>query len=264
MSQLSIFDAMSDAAGIQSRPAPAAVTPRMVTGDVARRQFVSEFRHTAPYLRRWDVFSDFITLAASELDITRVRTPENIERSHKICDRYQPADLQKLKNLFCLLVAALEGGFQDFLGSVFMELELGSGDMGQFFTPYSLSRLMASVLTGDIEQQLKRCPWVTLDEPTSGAGGMVIAFAEAMLNAGYNPSTQLLVTTTDIDPVAADMTFIQLSLLGIPAIVHTGNTLNLTVSRTRCTPVYWIENWPDRIRSHERIQAMRQFLAGIA
>ena len=137
MSQLSIFDAMGDAAGIQSRPAPAAVTPRMVTGDVARKKFVSEFRHTAPYLRRWDVFSDFITLAASELDITRIRTPENIERSRKICDRYQPADLQKLKNLFCLLVAALEGGFQDFLGSVFMELELGSGDMGQFFTPYS-------------------------------------------------------------------------------------------------------------------------------
>lgn len=55
----------------------------------------------------------------------------------------------------------------------------------------------------------------------------MIAFAEIMLQAGLNPATQLQVTTIDIDPLAADMTFVQLSLLGIPAIVNTGNTLTL-------------------------------------
>jgi len=94
------------------------------------------FSDTGRHLRRWDVFSDFITLAASELDMARIRTPENIECSRKICDRYNTADLENLKTLFCLLVCALERKFQDFLGSVFMEL--GSRDMGQSFTPYSV------------------------------------------------------------------------------------------------------------------------------
>lgn len=51
---------------------------------------------------------------------------------------------------------------------------------------------------------------------------MVIAFAYWMAEAGYNPSEQLYATCTDIDPMVADMAFIQLSLLGIPAKVVTG------------------------------------------
>lgn len=42
--------------------------------------------------------------------------------------------------------------------------------------------------------------------------------------------------TADIDPVAADMTFIQLSLLGIAAEVVTGNTLTMQFRRVRYTP----------------------------
>ncbi|VDA18021.1 hypothetical protein BANRA_05370 [Klebsiella pneumoniae] len=61
---------------------------RMMTIDQARRQFISVFRDTARSLRRWEVFSDFITLAASELDMARIRTPENIEQSRKICAKY--------------------------------------------------------------------------------------------------------------------------------------------------------------------------------
>ncbi|NCF08975.1 hypothetical protein [Kosakonia sp. MH5] len=119
-----------------------------------------------------------------------------------------------------------------------MKLELGSSEMGQLFTPYPLARLIAGLTAGnELQQQLTTCSWVTLSEPTSGAGGMVIAFAEVMLARGFNPAEQLLVTATDIDPLAADMTFIQLSLLGISAIVNTGNSLALTVNRTRTTSV---------------------------
>lgn len=262
MSQLSIFDVLNGlstprpAEPVQ-KPAAAVVSP-IVSSDEARRQFIREFQLTARYHRRLEVFRDFITLAASELDLARIRTQENIDASRRICARYEAKDFEQLEKLFALLVTALQGKFHDFLGSVYMELELGSGDMGQFFTPYSLARVMAGLLCGDIAQQLKACPWVTLNEPTSGAGGMVIAYAEAMLDAGFNPATQLLVTTTDIDPVAADMTFIQLSLLGIPAIVNTGNTLSLSVSRTRWTPVWYFNNWP------ERVQAMRKFMAGLS
>lgn len=64
----------------------------------------------------------------------------------------------------------------------------------------------------------------------------------------------------DIDSVAADMAFIQLSLLGIPAEVVTGNTLTMKLNRVRYTPVYYINNFGKRLDDLRRISAMREFL----
>ena len=86
------------------------------------------------------------------------------------------------------------------------------------------------------QETIKREGWMTLDEPACGSAGMVIAFAYWMAEAGYNPSEQLYATCTDIDPMVADMAFIQLALLGIPAKVVTGNTLTLKANRVRYTP----------------------------
>ncbi|MEA9392679.1 N-6 DNA methylase [Acerihabitans sp. TG2] len=238
-------------------PAEVKLPRAMITSEEARKQFIRVFSHTGRHLRRWDVFCDFITLAASELDMATIRTPENIERSRKICDRYEADDLDNLKTLFCLLVAALEGKFQDFLGSVFMELELGSGDMGQYFTPYELQSMMAKMLMHDVTETIKTQGWVTLSEPCCGAAGMVIAYAECLLEAGLNPSEQLLVHCIDIDPVAADMAFIQLGLLGIPAEVVTGNTLTMQFNRVRYTPVYYINEWQARIDLRQKFEAMK-------
>ncbi len=266
MSQLSIFDALQE---VMAPALPTTVTaprslPARIVPQETRQAFIREFRQTATYLRRSEVFRDFVTLVASELDLARIHTPESRARCSQITARYKPVDIGRIHTLFSLLVQALSEAHQDFLGSVYMELELGADEMGQYFTPHHVSSLLAQLTAGDLLAQLKSCPWISLQEPTSGAGGMVIAFAEVMLEAGLNPSSQLLVTTIDIDPLAADMTFVQLSLLGIPAIVNTGNTLTLKVNLTRHTPVWYFNDWPERIRSHERIQAMRAFMASLA
>ena len=215
----------------------------MIGPEEARRQFISVCRHTAPYMRRLEVFRDFISLAARELDMARIRTPENIEESRRICDRYKPGDLSDFKQLFCLMVTALEGKFQDFLGSLLMELELGAAEMAQFFTPYDLQLMMAKMLSQDVPDVVARQGWVTVDEPACGGAGMVIAWAQCMLE---------------------DIAFVQLSLLGIPAEVITGNTLTLQVKCVRYTPVYYLNNWADRLAFRSRIDAMRKFMARAA
>lgn len=234
----------------------------MMTIEEARRQFVSVFMDTARNLRRWEVFSDFITLAASELDMARIRTPENIERSREICAKYGASDISNLHTLFCLMVCALEAKFHDFLGAIFMELELGDDRNGQYFTPYHLQSLMAKLLMPDVEQTIRREGFVTVSDPASGAAGMIVAYAENLLAAGYNPSEHMFGSCIDIDPVAADMAFIQLSLLGIPAEVVTGNTLTMQLNRVRYTPVYYINNFEKRLEDQRRINAMREFLRG--
>ncbi|HAS0921915.1 N-6 DNA methylase [Enterobacter cloacae] len=269
MSQLSFasfFDQAKEAAPVTPvKPALPAVNAqtmprRMMSIEDARRQFVSVFRNTARNLRRWEVFSDFITLAASELDMARIRTPENIERSREICAKYSESDINNMHALFGLMICALEAKFHDFLGAIFMELELGDDRNGQYFTPYNVQSLLARLLMPDVDETIRREGFVTLSDPASGAAGMIVAYAEYLLEAGYNPSEQMFGSCIDIDPIAADMAFIQLSLLGIPAEVVTGNTLTMQLNRVRYTPVYYINNFEKRLKEQRRIAAMRKFL----
>jgi hypothetical protein len=60
----------------------------------------------------------------------------SIEHCRKICARYEATDIAKMQEMFCLMVCALEAKFHDFLGAIFMELELGDNFRGQYFTPY--------------------------------------------------------------------------------------------------------------------------------
>lgn len=272
MSQLSFasfFDRVKEAApATPVKPALPAVNAqtmphRMMGIEEARRRFITVFGDTARNLRRWEVFSDFITLAASELDMARIRTPDNIARSREICAKYGERDISNLHELFGLMVCALEAKFHDFLGAIFMELELGDDRNGQYFTPYNVQSLLAKLLMPDIDETIRREGFVTVSDPASGAAGMIVAYAELLLEAGYNPSEQMFGSCIDIDPIAADMAFIQLSLLGIPAEVVTGNTLTMQLKRVRYTPVYYINNFEKRLEEQRRIAAMRKFLQGL-
>ena len=97
----------------------------------------------------------------------------------------------------------------------------------------------------------------------AGAAGMLIAYAECLLEADINPSMHMFGSCIDIDPVAADMAFIQLSLLGIAAEVVTGNTLTMQFRRVRYTPVYYLNDFEKRLADLTRFRAMRDFMRGI-
>ncbi len=54
----------------------------------SRSRFIRVFKDKpGRHLGRWEVFSDFLSLAASELDMARIRTPESMEHCRKICAR---------------------------------------------------------------------------------------------------------------------------------------------------------------------------------
>ena len=97
-----------------------------------------------------------------------------------------------------------------------MELELGSNGMGQYFTPYSVQSMMARMMMPGVKESIRREGFVTISDPASGAAGMIIAYAECLLDAGYDHSNHMFGSCIDIDPIAADMAFVQLSLLGYP------------------------------------------------
>lgn len=208
--------------------------------DIHRKEFVKLFRETARYHHRYQVFRDFVTMAAVALENVILQCDELENEYFQTIASYEKDDLNRMARLLGLVTSGLDAGMCDFLGSIFMELEISSKEMGQFFTPFSLSELIAGLVMGQRVQELADgAPYVTLDEPTCGAGGMVIAAAKVLLDRGYNPQTQLLVQCTDLDPVAARMCFVQLSLLGIPACVRIGNSLSQKITREMYTPFWY-------------------------
>lgn len=230
--------------------------------DHYRREFIRLFRETARYHHRHEVFRDFAEMATLAVQNVFLRSPDLEKEYLAIAGRYQPDDVNRMTQLLGGLTGALECQPGDFLGQIFMELEIGSDHMGQFFTPYHLSALMARLTAGDVLSELEHKPFITLQEPAVGAGSMVIAFAEVLAEQGINYQDKLFASCMDIDATAAHMCYLQLSLLGIPAEVVIGNTLTLVVRRTYRTPMWYVGNWQERLGTADVIDALCRFLKG--
>ena len=132
----------------------------------------------------------------------------------------------------------LDGGC-DFLGQVVVELELSSQHMGQFFTPYDVSRMMAEMTFDTVDEIIAEQGFVTVQEPACGAGGMIIAAADVIEAKGFDIGRQLYVDATDISPMCFKMSYLQASLRGIPAMIRRGNTLSREMFEHAVTPAFF-------------------------
>ncbi len=221
------------------------------------QQFVSLFNQTAPCENRWQVFSDFVHMAACSL-YNAVHRDEAFEADYmQRVARYSAEDAHNMSRLLAEVIQGLEFCPTDFLGQIFMNLELGNARHGQYFTPYSVSYTMARMTLSDGLSVLTsgERDFITVSDPACGAGGMIVAMAEAMLEAGFNPQKQMVAYCVDIDPVAAMMCYIQLSLMGIPAIVATGNSLTVDIKREMATPMFVLGHWHHRWQAGQTRQA---------
>ena len=145
--------------------------------------------------------------------------------------------------------SAVEGNapFADWAGELYMDSGTSNGKAGQFFTPYHVSKLMAECnfdkdkLKAEIAEDPDRV--ITIAEPTCGAGGLIVAAIDVLKDAGINYAWNAFVDCGDIDARCVHMTYLTLSLLGVPAVVRRGDALMLDYSETWFTPAYLMA-WP--------------------
>jgi len=124
----------------------------------------------------------------------------------------------------------------DFIGPVFSELSADAG-MGQFFTPYSLSYMMAKMTLGDDPRSMiGEKGYVSMMEPACGVGGMILATNVALREAGFDVAREVHWTAVDVDRRAFCACYLQLALTDVSADVYRGNSLgpleNLVGCRT--------------------------------
>lgn len=162
----------------------------------------------------------------------------------EVVGRYSKKEMDGFRAVWAAVVEALERTPVDVLGNAYEELEVANKAAGQFFTPYHLCELMAETMVDEaLIAKVQAEGFVTVGEPASGSGAMIIALANVMRKKGLDPQRQLHVTTIDKSATAAYMCYIQLSLLGIPAAVWIGNTLSMEMQEKFLTPMHIIGGW---------------------
>lgn len=222
-----------------------------VTADGHRRDMVRLLKENATRADLWNVWSDFVEMSAlaiaNAVDLAQ-RGPREA-RYLAIVKRYQKDQVHRFAQALGAFTMAMEAAeFGDLLGETFMELGLGSKWAGQFFTPFEVCRLMARINVGDnLGPALKEKGFVTVCDPAAGAGALPIAMAEAIHLAGHNYQQCMHVTAQDIDAKAAHMSYVQLSLLHVPAVVVVGNTLAGECRERWFTPAHVLGGWSRKL-----------------
>ncbi|MFP3708484.1 N-6 DNA methylase [Paraburkholderia sp. SIMBA_009] len=191
----------------------------------------------------------------------------------EIVGKYKPEEVKRFPEMFVALTGSFEArvqgmldgsgvGLTDVLGETYMMLGISNDRCGQFFTPYALSKLMAGMLGGDVAARADAQGFARVQEPACGAGGMIIATAEAFHEAGVNYQQSLHATCVDIDPCCVHMAYVQLSLLHVPAMVVHGNTLSMEIWGHWYTPAHVLGGWSEKLKMRRAWDALRGLLDG--
>ena len=227
-----------------------------VRGD-ASREFVKVFDRLCGARSRWNIWSDFLHLSAYAISnaVDMVHREEREKNYMTIRKGYTEQEMLGFSELFAITVMALEDDpNQDFLGQIYMRLELGNKNTGQIFTPYTVAKLTAE-MSVNIDA-IKNKNFAVANDCCVGGGAMLIGLANTLRENDINYQQKVLFVAQDIDQTCVCMAYIQLSLLGCPGYVVAGDSLTKPVTGNPLhapmdkdvyiTPMYLSAEWECR------------------
>lgn len=187
-----------------------------------------------------EVFLDAVeqTVLKTAIYFDGSRQNERAERFNEITRKYDETDrkafLEISKNIMTMLSGMIDN-FGDHLGELYMEICGNRKEAGQFFTPFSVSKLISEITVDDsfLDREM-----VTINEPACGAGGMILAVLEKMTQAGFNYSERALFVANDIDRNCVNMCYLQLSYAGAAAVVKHQDTITQKTYDAFITPAF--------------------------
>lgn len=210
------------------------------------KPFIDVFKKLTTRHHAQQAWSDFILLSACAFSnaFDKINFEVREKRYLDTINRYQKEEQELFPELMAITVKALERNpEQDYLGELYMLLDLGSQGRGQVFTPYHVCQLMAALTVSNPVEGIHKQGYITLNDPACGAGATLIAgihqCARSLADSEMNWQNHVLVTAQDIDEIAALMCYLQLSLLGAAGYVKVGDTLTEPMARGDSTENYW-------------------------
>jgi len=192
------------------------------------KEFLDVFNQLCYSRSSWQVWADLVSAIACTLSNVTDRTQKHFEvreKEYAQCIK-RLGSVEKPAEMFSIIVMALEDNpEQDFLGKLYMNLNLGSHWKGQFFTPYSVCTMMSQINLKNVDRKIDEQGYISICDPACGAGATLIAAANSLKSSKYNFQNHVIFVGQDVDRVVAQMCYIQLSLLGCAEYICIGNTL---------------------------------------
>ncbi len=203
-------------------------------------KLVSELADTL-HRNRWEMFRTLVELsycAISQRGPGTSTDPDTLEERYmRAIDPYKEHKARfRFPDFLGELSLEVMKKCGDPLGEAAGELEILDSGLGQFFTPYHVSLLMAQMNLTGVDDIIKERGYITLGEPACGAGCMVLAAANVIEAMGHDPETTMIVEATDLSETCYHMAYVQLATRGIPARVVRGDTLSGEVFEWAWTP----------------------------
>lgn len=137
------------------------------------KEFIKVFQELCYSRSSWQVWADLMAAMACTLaNSVDKAEPRHTAREKEYAECIKRlGGVEKPAKCFAIVVEALERNpDQDFLGKLYMSLELGNHWKGQFFTPYNVCECMASITINDNVQTLEKQEWISVNDPACGAG----------------------------------------------------------------------------------------------
>lgn len=211
----------------------------------------------------WQVFNDVITMIACSVQsqfstLKRFKQVEELYMNTAV--GYSKEELLIVCQIFAKITDMLnENPFRDLLGDLYMQLEMGNNELGQFFTPYNIAKLVAESCV-DIDKakgKINERGYIVINEPACGGGANVIGLCDVLYNNGINYQQKCIVVCQDLSRLTGLMCYIILSLIGCSAVIKIGDTLSKpfttyvdelkTGSELWTTPMFHANNCYDKV-----------------
>ena len=167
------------------------------------------------------------------------------ERYKEIITQYNEQERYRLADTFGKIFALLSsvvydnGTFDDYLGEIFMRSNMANGKKGQVFTPYHVAEMMARMtISESVKDEVKNDKILTIGDPCCGSGAMSIGALDVLKSYGVNYTRNCFIECSDVDLRCVHMTYLQLSLAGVPAIIKHQNTLTQDTWSIWKTPAF--------------------------
>ena len=176
-----------------------------------------------------------------------------IERAAGSTGRITKAAAEDVPKLYDPVIQAFEDNpYQDLLGDVYMRLNLGNKNTGQFFTPYHVAEAMAELNLDErmVRDAIREHGYLTVNEPAAGGGANVIGCAHVLRKMGVNYQTDAWFVCQELSELTALTCYVQMSILGMAGIMQIGDTLRMDFHHSLYTPMCVLDDrWSWRMIS---------------
>ena len=218
---------------------------KYISKEEYKKEIIRILNHLGSKYGRFKVFEDLLYMLTCSISnaVDSVHYEGREETYVKLMSSYSLEERMAFVDLTNLIISAMTVTMYsaDLLGEIYHEMNLHNEHNGQFFTPINVCQLMADIVVSD--EDIKKRGYITVCEPTCGSGAMLIATANSLYSKNYNPNYNMCCFAVDNDIRCVLMTYIQLSLLGIPAVVVHGDTLTVKEFDRFYTPMYILGGW---------------------